>query len=61
MCYENNRPTRTVNIDSNNTVEIPNEKIADFDKEPTFEDFIESVTKRAEEYRKFVEKTRKNE
>jgi hypothetical protein len=60
VCYENNRPTRIVKLDSSKTVEIPKEQADEIEKPPTLEDFVQAVTERAEEYRKYVESQKRS-
>ena len=60
VCYENNRPTRIVETSSNQTREIPKEQADELSKPPTMEDFVESVTKRSDAYRKFIKDQKKS-
>jgi hypothetical protein len=59
VCYKNNRPARIVELASGKTREIPKEQAEEINKPPTMEDFVESVTKRAEAYRKYIEDQKK--
>ena len=55
VCYENNRPARIVELDLEKTRPIPKEQADEINKPPTMEDLVESITKQAEAYRKFIE------
>ena len=59
VCYENNRPTRIVELGSGKTKEIPKEQADEISKPPTIADFVEAETERSEAYRKFIESQKK--